>query len=229
MAEWVNLIQIKRRWVRILLLDAFILSLISVFWFQSLHTPIMILGVITWIAMVPFLMWQQTRQTLMKLKVSTLMGLGTLMLLAMYLGMISLMESKGPYAVLMLFLIPWIADTSAYLVGRACGKHKLIPQISPGKTWEGLAGALLGSMILLPLYAYWVLNQTQVSVFFFVGLLFLVMISVTGDLFESYIKRTMGVKDSGNILPGHGGLLDRLDSLIAVAPCFWVIMLWGWL
>lgn len=229
MAEWVNLIQIKRRWVRILLLDAFILALISVFWFESIHGLILGVGVFLWACVLPFLIWQQSRITLMKMNVPTLMGLGTIMLLAMYIGMTTLMRATSPAMVLMLFLVPWIADTSAYLFGKLFGKHKMIPHISPGKTWEGLVGAVLGSMILLPLYAYWVLGKDQVSVFFFAAILILVLVSVIGDLFESYIKRTMGVKDSGNILPGHGGLLDRLDSLIAVAPCFMLIIQLGWI
>jgi phosphatidate cytidylyltransferase len=164
----------------------------------------------------------------MKMNIPTLVLLGTVILLAMYTGMIELMRTSGKTTVLMLFLIPWIADTAAYIFGKLFGKHKLIPHISPGKTWEGLFGAVIGSMVLLPLYAYIVLDKEQVSVFFFVAILMLVIISVIGDLFESYIKRTMGVKDSGNILPGHGGLLDRLDSLIAVAPCFMMLVKWGW-
>jgi phosphatidate cytidylyltransferase len=114
----------------------------------------------------------------------------------------------------------WIADTAAYFVGRRFGKHKLAPRISPGKTVEGLAGAyaavIVYAAIVLRIYqpeADW-LAYLAVLVFGFV----LTSLSVMGDLFESWFKRQAGAKDSGDLLPGHGGVLDRIDSMTATIP-----------
>lgn len=126
----------------------------------------------------------------------------------------------GPQLVLLLMVMIWIADSAAYFSGRLFGKHKLSPQVSPGKTWEGVAGGLLAVAVygyMLPYHAYfeqvnaWALSLVCVLIAF---------ISIGGDLFESKIKRQRGVKDSGRLLPGHGGVYDRIDSLIAAAPVY---------
>lgn len=115
----------------------------------------------------------------------------------------------------------WVADISAYACGRACGRHKLAPAISPGKTWEGAAGAVAGVLIygFIVAWACGRLPQTAGAGFqFSIVLLILTGVSIVGDLFESLAKRQAGVKDSGTILPGHGGLLDRIDSLTSTLP-----------
>lgn len=126
----------------------------------------------------------------------------------------------GVYILLFLFILIWNADISAYFVGRKWGKHKLLPEVSPGKSWQGLLGALCATSILaiLVLAAF----QVPYSMWPFAILLSLitVLFSVLGDLFESMLKRNVGLKDSGRLLPGHGGLLDRIDSLTAASPVF---------
>lgn len=115
----------------------------------------------------------------------------------------------------------WVADISAYACGRACGRHKLAPTISPGKTWEGAAGAAAGVLIygFIVAWAFGRLPQTAGAGFLFaIALLVLTGVSIVGDLFESLAKRQAGVKDSGAILPGHGGVLDRIDSLTSSLP-----------
>ncbi len=120
-------------------------------------------------------------------------------------------RGADPWMLLALLSTIWIADTSAYIAGKNFGKHKLAPAISPGKTWEGVAGALLGVTIFAAVLMYgfeidnWLL---------FPALWLITAISIVGDLFESLLKRRADVKDSGDILPGHGGVLDRLDALI---------------
>ena len=121
--------------------------------------------------------------------------------------------------VLATFIFIWINDTGAYLSGMSFGRHKLCERLSPKKTWEGFWGGFIlcliagfvAALILdyhtLGGYVVWVFYAACVSIF-----------GTFGDLFESMIKRTLGVKDSGNIIPGHGGILDRIDSLLAVAP-----------
>jgi phosphatidate cytidylyltransferase len=133
-----------------------------------------------------------------------------------------------PLLVLFLFIILWIYDTFAYLTGKFFGKHKLAPKISPKKTWEGVIGgslAVIGIVWMIWKYKWFP------GLFYFLHeaeflplipmLIFLILMATIGDLTESYMKRRAGVKDSGNIMPGHGGILDRLDSyLFAIAGFF---------
>jgi phosphatidate cytidylyltransferase len=115
------------------------------------------------------------------------------------------------------FLVLMGADTGAYYVGRAIGKHKLAPSISPGKTWEGLAGGLLAALLMATLAHFWFFRELPLKL----GLPLAAAMSVLGilgDLTESALKRSVGAKDAANFLPGHGGLLDRLDSLLFSAP-----------
>ncbi len=127
---------------------------------------------------------------------------------------------------LFLFALIAIADTAAYFTGRAFGKTKLAPSLSPGKTREGVLGALLASGLWAALGAYW-MNLDLKDWFYFIALcLVTALISVAGDLFESLLKRQAGAKDSGRILPGHGGVLDRIDSLTAAAPVFMAGLYW---
>lgn len=129
---------------------------------------------------------------------------------------------NGIYVLLFLFVLIWGADIGAYFVGRAWGKRKLAPAVSPGKSWEGLAGALVATLLI----ALVALVSFKVPYFMWLYALLLVIVtvlfSVLGDLFESMLKRNAGLKDSGRLLPGHGGVLDRIDSLTAAAPVFTV-------
>ena len=126
--------------------------------------------------------------------------------------------------VLLLLALIWAADSGAYLVGRAIGKNKLLPNVSPGKTIEGVAGGTLLSLGAMFIYVHFSFENTTFEQYFFYGVLSLVttFASILGDLFESLHKRVAGVKDSGILLPGHGGLFDRIDSLTASAPIFFL-------
>ncbi len=146
---------------------------------------------------------------------------GLLALVAVWMALVRLhgMADHGPRLMMFFLLLIWVADSGAYFAGRKFGRRKLAPHISPGKTVEGVAGALTGGLVCalilawlqwLPL-SWWLLVEICVST---------VLVSVGGDLWESVLKRERGVKDSGNILPGHGGVLDRIDSQIAAGPWF---------
>lgn len=150
---------------------------------------------------------------------------GFLTLVPAWLAMVRLHEQAPPRALFVLLLV-WMADTAAFATGRRFGRIKLAPAISPGKTREGLWGAIV-ACALFALLAGWWLELDAVSWAYFVGLsLLAVLFSVVGDLFESLLKRCAGVKDSGQILPGHGGVLDRIDSLTAAAPVFMLGLYW---
>jgi phosphatidate cytidylyltransferase len=119
-----------------------------------------------------------------------------------------------------LLTLVWLADIGAYFSGRKFGRRKLAPTISPGKTWEGVYGGV-GANLVWMLLIYWLTDGFEIglSQFLLIGVA-TVLISVVGDLFESILKREAGVKDSGKLLPGHGGILDRIDSMIAASPVF---------
>lgn len=168
-----------------------------------------------WIFLVP--LWLRQRWPLR----GVVMGLvvGAVVLLPTWLALVQLRQ-LGPWALLGLMAVVWMADIAAYFSGRAFGKHKLAPQISPGKTWEGAAGALVGvvcyGLLLRSLYpALAALGGLPGAVF---ALLLLTGVSIVGDLFESLLKRQAGIKDSSQLLPGHGGVLDRIDSLTSTLP-----------
>jgi len=140
---------------------------------------------------------------------------------------ISLMELHLNYSTLLLFLLVliWAADIGAYFVGKFFGKNKLCPRVSPGKTLEGVYGGIALTQVVAITYVY-ITTQTPLlnDFLIFSFLAFAVsLVSVLGDLFESVLKRIAQVKDSGNILPGHGGLLDRIDSLTSSAPIFFLL------
>jgi phosphatidate cytidylyltransferase len=138
----------------------------------------------------------------------------------------------GVNYLLSLLCVVWMADIAAYFGGRAFGRHKLAPLISPGKSWEGVASGMLGVLLLAVLWLafdarvatdsaslFTQLRQRFGVVAMVLAVLGLVAISVVGDLFESLIKRAVGAKDSSGLLPGHGGVLDRIDALLPVLPC----------
>jgi len=126
------------------------------------------------------------------------------------------------YVLLAIFVCIWVNDSGAYCVGSLIGKHKMIPRVSPGKSWEGLVGGFVFSLaagyifsLCEPFYSLWqwLLIALTVSVF-----------GTLGDLLESLLKRTIGVKDSGKFLPGHGGVLDRFDSLLLATPAVYILL-----
>jgi len=149
---------------------------------------------------------------------------GWLVLIAAWLALVEL-QARSPWLALAAMAIVWIADTAAYFAGRRFGRRKLAPLISPGKTWEGFYGAMaavtLYAVALIPLAraAGYTGPISAVTVVAWLALVVAIAaLSAEGDLFESLLKRHAGVKDSGKLLPGHGGLLDRIDALLAALP-----------
>ena len=145
-------------------------------------------------------------------------------LLGAFVAVVDL-QARSPWLVLAAMAIVWIADTAAFFAGRRFGRHKLAPQISPGKSWEGayggVAAVVVYALLLVPLASRaGVRSAGDASsiVLWIVFAVVLVALSIIGDLHESLLKRRAGVKDSGTLLPGHGGVLDRTDALLAAMP-----------
>lgn len=151
-------------------------------------------------------------------------AVGSIALVPMWLALVRLQVS--PAALLLFMAVVWIADTFAYLAGRQWGRHKLAPLISPGKSWEGVAGATVALAVyyailwfLLPVGARVLPAWSALALF---GAM--LALSIEGDLFESWMKRQAGVKDSGRLLPGHGGILDRIDGLTSTMPAVALVL-----
>jgi phosphatidate cytidylyltransferase len=132
----------------------------------------------------------------------------------------------GPLITLALLVIVWLADSGAYFAGKRWGHTRLAPVISPGKTWEGVLGGIITSAIVALLAGFWYSQSLEWTLTLVPVVLLAVMFSIVGDLLESLMKRQVGLKDSGHIIPGHGGVLDRIDSLTAAAPMFLIGMMW---
>jgi phosphatidate cytidylyltransferase len=193
-----------------------------------------------WLVIVPVLFWvtsmiliRQTSAQLLKMEFSPRVKafVGWMVLLSAWMFLSKLRAYYGSEMTLYFLLLIWAADISAYFVGKKWGKDKLAPEVSPGKTVQGMYGALASALLCaIALRLYYGLSslqtdEPQLAVLMSVDLAMLsiltVLISIYGDLFFSLVKRLKGVKDSGAILPGHGGILDRVDSLIAAAPFFY--------
>jgi phosphatidate cytidylyltransferase len=181
--------------------------------------------------------WNGFRAPLIQVLPDTAQGIFGLIYIAYPLTLIPLLWSKenGPTLVLFLMVCVWAGDIAALYVGRAFGKHKLAPRLSPGKTWEGSIASILGSMLAasivvlmadtLAAHGNTLLHVTEPL---WQSLLLAAILNIAaqvGDLLESAIKRGAGVKDSGTMLPGHGGILDRIDALLLAAPVLWFALL----
>jgi len=200
--------------------------------------PVSMLACLAWCSLVPMSFQGRARQSWLQA------WLACIFLLAAWLALLELHRID----LLLLFstlVLVWLADVAAYFTGRNLGRRKLAPAISPGKTQEGAAGACAGTVLMglccilfdsallettLPKRWYlllsWWMNQAMAALLVLLLLLSLVILSILGDLYESQLKRIAGVKDSSKLLPGHGGILDRIDALLPVLPATILIDRW---
>ncbi len=242
--EWTSLVGINSLLKRGLFLCALILPMLWLhFWTQFLELAAQVLdwpdirdysGALEWLVIAPVLFWilsmmliRNTPAGVLKLEMRTRYKalIGWLVLMAMWLFLTRLRAFHGEELTLYFLILIWAADIAAYFTGKKFGKTKLSPEISPGKTVQGMYGALIAgavwAMIFIGYQGY--LNGfvwMRVADFVLLSVL-TVLISIYGDLFFSVVKRQCGAKDTGSILPGHGGILDRIDSLIAATPFFY--------
>jgi phosphatidate cytidylyltransferase len=180
-----------------------------------------IVATLFWVAAAPLWLAQRMRPS-----PSTCAAAGWIVAWPAWLAFVVLRDTS-PWLLLALAALVWVADIAAYFAGKRFGRHKLAPAVSPGKTWEGVAGAAAGVVAYGAALA-WIANvhATPLTTFFdggaavgvVVAMLALMGVSVVGDLFESWMKRGAGLKDSSRLLPGHGGVLDRIDALTSTLP-----------
>ena len=227
--EWGRLIKFERTAcsLYVILVGAICAALYA--WMQSqaasgervAQTLVYLIAGVFWVAVVP--LWLR-RSRLPRSRILAAVT-GCVVLVPTWLAMVELRNSD-PALLFLVMAIAWISDIAAYFAGRRYGRHKLAPAISPGKTWEGVAGAVLAISAYALLWSYaWpqylphFVKTLPLGAF---GMLLfawpLTAFGVYGDLFESAMKRHAGVKDSGALLPGHGGVLDRIDALTAILP-----------
>ncbi len=188
----------------------------SIIYYQS------ITGAVLWVSIFLYMLVYRFSGKLNALVRSFYFLLGIVLLWICVHDLLFLYRSfdQGGWMMLYLLTLVWVADIGAYFSGRRFGKNKLAPGISPGKTWEGVAGGVFANLLWM-LLVYKLTEGWGMTLSWFVGVgLATSVISIVGDLFESILKREAGVKDSGKLLPGHGGVLDRVDSVIAAAPIF---------
>lgn len=215
--EWSKLIKLNKPQMQIYVVLAMTIGLLLVF---TTDTPFVLyhdetvfgllgLSTLFWIVFSP--VWLISRKKINhKL---TMAFLGLVLLLSTWAALNGL-QNISPWLLLGVLVTVWLADSCAYFAGKRFGRHKLAPEISPGKTWEGVAGAMLAATV----YGLVLCHYMHYSRWLILGLWLIVVLSIMGDLFESLLKRQAGVKDSSHLLPGHGGVLDRIDGLIPTLP-----------
>ena len=232
--EWTRLIDMtlpRQRWLYSIVVVA--MGLLASYWgtiHPQLVLPLIFLAAVWWIyLLVQLLRPAAVQSAVFASKLGKWLS-GFLILVPAWVATIYLLsqERGGPTTVLFLFILVWLADSAAYFVGRSWGKTKLAPHISPGKSLEGMLGGLVAVLILGLLFALYVWDYSLIELLIFLVVVVLTaLFSVAGDLVESKYKRQAGLKDSGNFLPGHGGILDRVDAFTAAAPIFasgWIVM-----
>ncbi len=241
--EWTNLASVNSMLIRVGFLVALVLPMIGIhFWTQILELVAQLVdwpdirdysGALEWLVIPPVIFWivmmilirnAPTGVINIQLKTRYKLFIGWFVLISAWMFLSRLKSFYGPEMTMYFFILIWVADIVAYFSGKKWGVTKLAPEISPGKTVAGMYGALLSglvSAICLNLYNLKYGFNPMIATDFILISVLTVLVSIYGDLFISVVKRQRGVKDSGSLLPGHGGVLDRIDSLLAAAPFFY--------
>lgn len=213
--EWTKLMPAQRKPMHFVLL-VLLLTMISLL-FPKMWLIWWLMSVVIWLMALAWV-WQYPTRT--QWYGRRLMTMGVIILTAAITAMFYLWQ-QSPWWLMYVFILVWCADSGAYFVGRKFGKTKMAPNVSPNKTMQGLYGGLtVGMGVALFISMYWLKYTGSVLLVFMLLSAMTIMASVLGDLFESMLKRRAGIKDSGTVLPGHGGVLDRIDSLLSATPIF---------
>lgn len=213
--EWTKLMPAQRKPMHFVLL-VLLLTMISLL-FPKMWLIWWLMSVVIWLMALVWV-WQYPTRT--QWYGRRLMTMGVIILTAAITAMFYLWQ-QSPWWLMYVFILVWCADSGAYFVGRKFGKTKMAPNVSPNKSMQGLYGGLtVGMGVALFISMYWLKYTGSVLLVFMLLSAMTIMASVLGDLFESMLKRRAGIKDSGTVLPGHGGVLDRIDSLLSATPIF---------
>ena len=219
-AEWARLAGFESLAGRYGYVIVFVALLLGIYPFTAAWPPLLWLALAWWVVALALVVATLRGMALPALGRGAKAVIGLLVLVPTWGALLLLQRQHGAVAVIWLMLLVWGADSAAYFAGRRWGRRRLAPSISPGKTWEGLAGALAATLCCALIAALATHMAYRDAVSFTLLSVVTVMASVLGDLVESLFKRQAGLKDSGSLLPGHGGVLDRIDSLTAAAPVF---------
>ena len=224
--EWARLAGLVSQVVRVAY-AAVIAGLLMLLYLMPDLEPWILGASVLWWGVATWLVMTYPRSSELWASVACRLLIGALILLPAWQGLMVLKRAEmGNWLILAVMVLVWSADIGAYFSGRAFGKRKLAPEVSPGKSWEGVYGGLALSLVSTlcgGLSRDWGVGQLILAL---LGAALIVMGSVVGDLTESMFKRRSGIKDSSNLLPGHGGILDRIDSLTAAIPLF-AVLHWG--
>ena len=226
--EWTRLIMLENHpKLRYAYLAGLVFVAIIIFYFNSLIFPVVIVSSLLWWGVALFLLTIYRRQTTLFMHNPWIFAIAGFIVLISSWWFLGKLHAFNPKWVLYLIMLTAIADTGAYFTGKAFGKRKLAPELSPGKTVEGAMGGLLGVFFWSLVGAWYFHVPANYWIYFVLLSLLTAVVSIAGDLFISMMKRESGFKDSGSILPGHGGILDRVDSQLAALPIFTTGLVWA--
>jgi len=221
--EYAQLIQIKQPPLKALYSAAVVLTALSSAFCEPLLAPLLLVSAIWWLFNIVWILFYPKYSCYWYSSWAVRLANGFFIFVPMLTALAAL-HRQDPELVLLLLVLIWSADSGAYFVGKAVGKHKLCPRVSPGKTIEGAIGGIATTIGVMLLYVGFMLESPSIEQYLIFAILALLVAkaSIVGDLFESLYKRISNIKDSGNLLPGHGGIFDRIDSLTAAAPIFYL-------
>lgn len=223
--EWAALVGYRLMPQRLIaMLPTLLLALLCLF-FQPPLMPLLVMALMVWVSILGLLVRYRQHTRFYRDNKGLLPVLGTLVLVLAWYSLIHLNTQSVAYVLYVIGLVA-VADTGAYFTGKRFGKVKLAPELSPGKTREGAYGALALGTVWAVIWAIGLHFSMGQTLAFIALSLVVVVLSIAGDLFESLLKREAGVKDSGTLLPGHGGILDRIDGLLAALPIFTLGLWW---
>lgn len=224
--EWAGFLQFNRLQTTVYLAISTLVGVILLFglvhlgfhWLFYQSLSVFVLATVFWLLIVPVALYFNTffKQAFL----NACIGGG--LMLSLWMALV-VAKAVNPYVLLVIISTIWLADSAAYFAGKQFGRHKLAPAISPGKTWEGVLGALAA----VTGYAGILYGSGWVATgWIFPGMWLITIVGIYGDLFESFFKRRANLKDSGQFLPGHGGLLDRVDGVVPALPVGLCLMFW---
>lgn len=227
--EWARLAGFSGQFARVGYALVVALLLVALYRLPTITPWLLSLSVLWWLVATALVLSYPASQRHWGGRIGSLM-IGLLIVLPAWQALVVLKQwPQGNWLIVAVMVLVWAADIGAYFSGKALGRRKLAPRVSPGKSWEGLVGGLATSLLVtlgVGLYHSWSPRELVLAL---LGAALVVVISVVGDLTESMFKRSSGIKDSSQLLPGHGGVMDRIDSLTAAVPVF-TVLLWlaGW-